>query len=90
MSRRYVSLEPEQTQELEEALRHHEKPYIRERCAAILKVAQGTSMRQVAESGLLRRRTEEAVSTWIDRFLAGGVNGLLVQKGRGRKSAFSP
>lgn len=90
MSRRYLSLTAEQTRELEQALRHHEKAYIRERCAAILKVAAGASMRQVAESGLLQRRTEEAVSDWIDRYLAGGIKGLQVQAGRGRKPAFSP
>ncbi len=90
MSRRYLRLESEQTQELKDALRHHEKAYIRERCAAILKVAAGASIRQVAESGLLQRRTEEAVSDWIDRYLADGLKGLQIQAGRGRKPAFSP
>lgn len=87
---RQVTLQPAQEQELTWARKHHAKAYVRERAAAILKVAAGTSMRQVAANGLLHARTEEAVSEWIDRYLADGLSGLLVRKGRGRKPAFSP
>ena len=87
---RQVSLQPAQEHELTWARKHHAKAYVRERAAAILKVAAGTSMRQVAANGLLQVRTEEAVSEWIDRYLADGLNGLLVRTGRGRKPAFSP
>ena len=90
MTQRQVCLRPEQERELQWALKHHEKAYARERAAAILKVAAGASMRQVAASGLLQTRTEEALSEWIDRYLAEGLPGLLVRKGRGRKPAFSP
>ncbi len=90
MSRRQVCLRPEQERELRWALKHHEKAYVRERAAAILKVAAGASMRQVAATGLLHPRTEEAVSDWADRYLEEGLVGLLVRKGRGRKPAFSP
>jgi transposase len=88
--RRQVTLQPAQEQELTWALKHHQKAYVRERAAAILKVAAGDSMRQVATHGLLHGRTEEAVSEWIDRYLADGLSGLVVRKGRGRKPAFSP
>ncbi|MBI4498638.1 MAG: hypothetical protein HY689_12140 [Chloroflexi bacterium] len=37
------------------------KAYLRERAAALLKVADGMSPMHVARSGLLRRRTHEAV-----------------------------
>lgn len=87
---RQVSLQDAQERELTWARSHHAKAYVRERAAAILKVAAGTSMRQVAANRLLQRRTEEAVSQWIDRSLAEGLTGLLVRKGRGRKPAFSP
>lgn len=87
---RQVSLQDAQAQELTWARKHHAKAYVRERAAAILKVAAGTSMRQVAAHGLLQTRTEEAVSEWIDRYLEEGLTGLQVRKGRGRKPAFSP
>ena len=90
MSRRQVSLSPDQERELQWALKHHEKAYVRERAAAILKVAARAAMRQVAAGGVLQRRTEEALSAWTTRDLAEGLSGLLVRKGRGRKPAFSP
>ena len=87
---REIQLSPEQEQELHQVLKSHEKAYMRERAAAILKVASGSSMRQVAATGLLQVRTEEAVSDWIDRYQAEGLQGLRIRKGRGRKPAFSP
>ncbi len=87
---RQVSLQAAQERELTWACKHHAKAYVRERAAAILKVAAGASMRQVAAHGLLQPRTEEAVSEWIDRYLEEGLTGLHVRKGRGRKPAFSP
>jgi transposase len=79
-----------QRRELERIRDHHERPYVRERAAAILKVAVGHSGRQVALHGLLRVRAEQTVYDWIHRYEAEGTPGLLVQKGRGRKPAFSP
>jgi transposase len=66
------------------------KPYIRERAAAILKVAAGYAVYQVAQTGLFRRRCPETVAEWIARFQQGGVAALQVRAGRGRKPAFSP
>jgi hypothetical protein len=85
-----VNLSDEQVAELKKAVAGHPKPYIRERAAGILKVAQGGSLRQVAYQGLLRRHTPETVKEWCQRYLAGGISGLLIRKGRGRKPAFSP
>jgi transposase len=69
---------------------HHPKAYVRERAAAILKVAAGHSVRWVAQVGGLKPREPEAVSGWIRRFRQDGIAGLLVRPGRGRKPAFSP
>ncbi len=87
---RPVHLTVEQTEELKQARDHHEKSYVRERAAAILKVASGLSMLWVAQHGLLKRRRYETVSDWITRYEAEGLEGLLIQAGRGRKPAFSP
>jgi hypothetical protein len=66
------------------------KPYLRERAAAILKVAQGIPASVVAREGLLRPRDPDSVLSWLGRFEDEGVKGLLIRKGRGRKPAFSP
>lgn len=87
---RQVELSQEQEQELTRVRDTHEKAYMRERAAAILKVAGGRSMLQVAKHGLLKPRRYETVSEWISRYEAEGLDGLLVQPGRGRKPAFSP
>jgi transposase len=84
-----VCLSAEQSQELSRARDHHQKSYVRVKCAAILKVASGLSVRQVALHGLLKPVAEETVSDWIRRYQAQGLSGLLVQAGRGRKPAFS-
>ncbi|MFN3763204.1 MAG: hypothetical protein ACK4WK_08405, partial [Anaerolineae bacterium] len=79
MSRSFkVVLTAEQRAELEQMRDHHPKPYVRERAAAILKVADGQSMRQVALCGLLKRREPETVKEWVLRYLADGPESLLV------------
>ncbi len=80
----------EQRAELEQLRDHHPKPYVRERAAALLKVAAGQSIRQVALRGLLKRRNPETVTEWVLRYLAEGPAGLLVRSGRGRKPSFYP
>jgi transposase len=85
-----LTLTTEQRAELEWARDHHAKSYVREPAAAILKVAGGQSIRQVALDGLLKRREPETVKEWIVRYMAEGLDGLLVKPGRGRKPAFSP
>ncbi len=63
---------------------------MRTKAAAILKVATGQCMRQVAAHGLLKAVKEEYVSDWIDRYESGGLAEHLVRKGRERKPAFPP
>jgi transposase len=64
--------------------------YLRERAAALLKVADGMSAARVARLGLLRPRKPDTLYAWIDRFIEAGIAGLQMQPGRGRKPAFSP
>lgn len=91
MSKRFrIELTPEQRHELERVRDTDHRPYMRERAAAILKVADGQSARQVALHGLLKRRDEDTVAAWMRRYLAEGLAGLQIKPGRGRKPAFSP
>src|SRR5436305_8137211 len=85
-----LSLSTAQEAELVRLRDHHPKPYIRERAAAILKVAAGACIAQVAAHGLLRPRHEETVSDWIARYRQQGTAGLGIRPGRGRKPACFP
>ncbi len=85
-----VLLSSEQERELCWARDHHGKSYVRVKTAAILKVASGVSIRQVARTGLLKPVAEERIRDWIERYQTEGLDGLLVRVGRGRKPSFSP
>lgn len=85
-----LCLSAEQIQELTSARNRHPKAYVREKVAAILKVHQGQSIRQVALHGLHKSRSEHTVKSWLVDYLAGGIAALLVRVGRGRKPAFFP
>ena len=67
---------------------HDPRPYYRERCAAVLKVADGQSARQVALQGLHKARDPETVCDWLDAYERAGLAGL-VQRPRGHRG-FSP
>jgi transposase len=85
-----INLSLEQEQELEKVRDQHQKAYVRERAAAILKIAAGQSGLQVAQHGLLKQRKGDTVYGWVQRYQAQGSAGLLIRTGRGRKPAFSP
>jgi len=83
-------LSEEQEQELRHCRDHHDLPYMRLKAAAILKVATGQTIKQVALTGLNQPVTQECVSAWISRYEQEGLQGLRVQPGRGRKASFFP
>jgi hypothetical protein len=85
-----LALTPDQRAELVHARDHAAAPYVRERAAALLKVADGQSAAQVARAGLLRPRQPDTLYRWLDRYRAAGVAGRQIRPGRGRKPAFSP
>jgi transposase len=66
------------------------KAYLRERAAALLKIADGQPAAQVARDGLLRGRDPDTLYAWLNRYRDEGVAGLTIRPGRGRKPAFSP
>jgi hypothetical protein len=90
MRRRYVTLSDEQQQELRHCRDHPDLPSMRMKTAAILKVAAGQTIKQVALTGLNKPTPEECVSEWINRSEQHGLTGLRVQAGRGRKASFFP
>jgi len=87
---RTITLTTEEKAELIQVRDHHDTPYLRERAAAILQVAEGHSGRWVALNGLLRPRKPDTVYGWLDRYEADGIDGLPIDEGRGRKPAYEP
>jgi hypothetical protein len=66
--RRTLKLSPEQRAELEHTLSHDPRAYLRERAAALLKIADGRSPHWVAKHGLLKRRKPRTVYTWLTEY----------------------
>lgn len=89
MPQRQVDLTTKQRQELAHLRDTATKPYLRERAAAILKVADGTPAAVVARTGLLRARKADTIYDWINRYQDHGIDGLLIRAGRGRKPSSS-
>lgn len=84
--RRLVLSELER-QTLEQARDHHPTPDLRERAAALLRIAAGEAARRVAVTGVLRARDPDTLYTWLRRDEREGVAGLFNHRlGRG----FSP
>lgn len=77
---------------LEAARTRHDQPHVRERAAALLKIANGWSGRAVATKGLLQERATDTVYTWYHDWIDHGLAALYidVEAKRGRKPAFSP
>jgi hypothetical protein len=83
-----VILTPEEQDQLPKSLRC---PFtslgLARQCRAILEVAEGTPLTQVARFVGL---TEKHVRKWVQRFLQSRLAGLRDRPGRGRKPVFSP
>ena len=85
-----LELTKAQRQELEVLRDQSPKPYLRERAAALLKIADGQSGLATARTGLLKPRLPDTIYAWVKRYRTQGVAGLQQSAGRGRKPAFSP
>lgn len=75
--RRTLTLTKDQRQQLVHHRDHDPRPAVRERCAALLKVAAGQSPYAVARQGLLRPRDPDTVYGWLGYYQAQGLPGLL-------------
>ena len=83
-----VVLTTEERNELEQRLRSTTTSLgLARRCRAILEVADGLPLVEVAR---LVDLTEKHVRKWVQRFLKDRLDGLHDRPGRGRKPVFSP
>ena len=64
--KRTLTLTDDERQALIEHRDHDPRPQARERCAALLKIADGASPHWVSQHGLLKRRSPDTVYTWLD------------------------
>ena len=79
MVRRALTLTEAQRQELLRLRDHDSRPYVRERSAALLKIADGQTPHRVARQGLLKPRDPDTVYAWLGRYQASGVAGLIAR-----------
>jgi hypothetical protein len=79
-SRRTLNLNPEEEEKLVEQLDHDSRPYVRERCAAILKIARGKSPHWVSQQGLLQQRDPDTVYNWLNIYETEGLAGLIARQ----------
>ena len=86
----HLELSENEREALEKVRSHDARPYMREKAAALLKIADGQIASQVAEHGLLQSHDPDIIYRWLKRWQREGIEGLMVKKGRGRKAAFSP
>ena len=73
---RTLTLTAEQEQELIALRNQTKEEYVRERCAAMLKIAGGKAPHWVALHGLLKPRDPDTVYSWLNIYEAEGIAGL--------------
>lgn len=70
MNKRSLKLSVPERQELERMRDHDPRAYLRERAAALLKIADGMAPSLVARQGLLKVRHQETVFVWLNEYEA--------------------
>ena len=81
---RHLALDDTARETLEQGRDHHPHPQVRERCAALLKIADGMSPPAVARHGLLKPRDPDTVYAWLNRYEQEGLAGILGHRHGGR------
>ena len=84
--RRTLRLKTREQGELEHSRDHNARPYVRERCSALLKVAAGEAPHAVARQGVLKPRDPDTRYGWLTAYEEEGVAGLVAhQQGGDRR-----
>jgi hypothetical protein len=88
VQRRTLTLTAIERQALRDHRDHDPRPQARERCAALLKIAEGQSPHEVAQTGLLKPRDPDTVYRWLNQYESGGIAGLLSRLQGGKRRSF--
>jgi transposase len=83
--KRTLTLTDDERQALIDHREHDRRPQARERCAALLKIAEGASPHWVSQHGLLKRRSPDTVYAWLDMYEETGLDGVLSRLHGGRR-----
>ena len=85
-SRRTLRLKTREQRELEHYRDHDTRPYVRERCSALLRIAAGETPHAVARQGVLKPRDPDTLYGWLYVYEEEGVAGLVAhQQGGDRR-----
>ncbi len=84
-TRRTLVLKTRERRELEHYRDHAARPYVRERCGALLKIAGGETPHAVATQGLLKPRDPDTLYGWLQVYEDEGVTGLLAHQHGGER-----
>jgi len=84
-ARRTLELKAKQRHELEHYRDHDSRPYVRERCGALLKIVEGHSPHAVATRGLLKPRDPDTVYEWLRLYETEGLEGVLAHQQGGNR-----
>ena len=84
--RRTLRLKTREQRELEYYRDHDARPYVRERCSALRKIAAGETPYAVARQGVLKPRDPDTLYGWLEIYEDEGVAGLVAhQQGGDRR-----
>jgi hypothetical protein len=78
--RRTLRLKTREQRELEHYRDHDARPYVRERCSALLQVAAGEAPHAVARQGVLKPRDPDPLYGWVTAYEEEGVTGLVAHQ----------
>ena len=78
--RRTLRLKTREQRELEHYRDHDARPYVRERCSALLKIAAGEAPHAVARQGVLKPRDPDTLYGWLEVYEEEGVAGLVAHQ----------
>ena len=81
-------MSPAQHEELVAHRDHDRRPYVRERCAALVKIAAGMSPHAVAQRGLLKARDPDTVYGWLAAYEAEGLAGVIARQHGGARRGY--
>ena len=82
---RTLQLTEAERQELIHHRDHDDHHYVRERCAAMLKIASGKSPHWVARHGLLKPRDPDTLYNWLEIYQTQGLAGLIARQHGGSR-----
>lgn len=86
MPQRTLILTGQERADLQQVRDHDHRPYLRERAAALLKIADGLAASRVAREGLLKKRHVDTVFSWLNDY----EQTRTLRPQPARRRAFSP